>query len=61
MEHTTVRFDIFVLIALVILVAVIVYFIVMHSKRKRKQKELEEQIENMYGDGSSTGGTPAQG
>ena len=47
-DHTTIQFDVIAIIALVILIAVIVYFIVMHNKRKKELDQLEKTISEKY-------------
>lgn len=50
MHHSTLGFCWLDPIALLILVAIVVLFIVRHRKLKKKEKELEDQLSDYYAD-----------
>lgn len=50
LEHTTLGFCKWDILALIVLVAVVVVFGVQQRKLKKKQKDLEDQLSGLYAD-----------
>ena len=47
-EHTTMKFDIFTILSLILLAATVIYSVVRISSMKKKESSLEEELED-YG------------
>lgn len=48
MEHTILGFCWWDLIALIVVIAVIVFFVVKHNNMKNEEKDLEDQLADLY-------------
>lgn len=54
-DHTYIGLDIPAILALIGLIAVVVYFIVAHRKRKKIEKQLEEELTATYSGEAAAG------
>lgn len=48
LEHTVLGFCWWDLIALIVVIAVIVFFVVKHNNMKNEEKDLEDQLADLY-------------
>jgi preprotein translocase subunit YajC len=47
LDHSEIRFDVWALLALIVLIAAVVYFIIRAIQMSGKKKELQEQMEKL--------------
>ncbi|NCB32945.1 MAG: hypothetical protein EOM64_03515 [Erysipelotrichia bacterium] len=47
-DHTTMRFTLWAVLALILLIALLVYFIIRDRKMKKEENDLEDQLEDFY-------------
>ena len=47
-DHTTIQFTLWALLALLLLIGVLIYFIVRDRKMKKQEDDLEDELEDFY-------------
>lgn len=53
LKHTTIAVDLWVILALILLIALIVFFLIRNHQMKKQEKELEDEIKEIQGQGDA--------